>query len=749
MNRKQRFLLPLILTFALPLLFVYGQRQPNLAEEGLFPTSMDDLLMREGNGQFQRQPGVGNPIQAPAPIEPVRPIQADPRALPATRRPAIVAPEPATQPRERRTGTIPTEILLPAPEPVARGLRAPTTPTIIFGEAQTGLPSDAIEEEGELFDPGELLREQRFDELEPWVVENQDAGMASALGWAYYEKEDRTKAIEWFQNSLRWDESQNEAAFGLALALYNEGFLQQAEAVANWKVNEYPALRNVLGDIHMTRAISSFREERYQETLNHLGRVREFRNTTRGEEVLAAWSTYHLGDLDGAYRRFLDLYRADRDEVSAVGLYASLSVQQDWERIERHVNELGGPLADIYSLYSSERYFDRRLYLRARQVAPEAESPIENIETPHVTLAIEAVDRAGDSGISRLRIVEGPKVIGHLFQDQVNRFEVALGFLSLDAGDLPDRAFVGLVPRDFATNPRQRYVIAPKTNYQAMILPSLFYYREAWTAPYIELGMTPMSGAVEATVVGRLGVDQYYDSGRWRIELYRESKKESLLSYTGFRDPWSALTYGRAVDTGLRLGIFHSFAQDIFTIEGQLAVGQVGGENILDNEHYYLNFKFSRTFHPPYFHYVNFGPIVTAYGYANNQSFFTYGHGGYFSPSMFGQAVMNLQGMTLEGKNFLLKGEAGFGFQANEQDAAPLFPTRPDGRSYQRSTDSSLIFLSDMKVLFALTRQWTFGFGLGYNKTPSYEEFRGGMFSTVYFAPRRGMFESDFPRYQY
>lgn len=409
----------------------------------------------------------------------------------------------------------------------------------------------------------------------------------------------------------------------------------------------------------------------------------------------------------------------------------------------------GGPLADIYSLYRSERYYDRRLYLRARQVNPDAVQPIENIETPHVTLSIEAVDRAGDSGTSRLRIIEGPKVTGHLFQDKVNRFELSLGFVSLDADDLPDRAFVGLVPRDFATNPRVRYVIAPKTNYQAMIQPSLFYYREAWTAPFIELGMTPMSGAVDATVVGRLGVDQYFDSGRWRVELYRESKKESLLSYTGFRDPWTALTYGRAVDTGLRLGIFNSFANDVLTLEGQIAVGQVSGENILDNEHWYLNLKFSRTFHPPYFHYVNFGPIVTAYGYAHNQSFYTFGHGGYFSPSKFGQAVMNLQGMTLEGQSFIAKGEIGFGVQANEQDSAPLFPTRPDGRSYQRSTATTLILLSDLQMLFALTRHWTFGFGVGYNKTPSYEEFRGGVFSSVYFDPRRGLFESDFPRYQY
>ncbi len=706
--------------------------------EGLFPTSMEEVMVTE-------QP-------VPAPSRPAGDAAADqvPYFLPETRQ--QTPPETITPTRQSRTQPvgrqgISTQVLLPSPEPVAEPIASPTSPTIVFSDTQTGLEQpDAETEMG--IDPGQLLADKEYAELEPWVIENQDIGLAGALGWSYYTDENYPKAIEWFEQALRWDENFNEAAYGLALSLYNEGYLQQAEAVARWKLDAYSGMDNILGDIYMTRAISSFKAERWGETLENLRRIAQFRSLTRGEEMLEAWSLYHEGELERSASMFLDLYRTERDRPAAVGLYAALSRRQNWDRIQRLADEYGGPLADIYALYTSNRYYDRRLYLKAEQLSPGTDNLdqplIENISTPKVTLSGEFVARDGDPGLSELSAAYGPKVTGTVFQDAVNRFDLSLGLVSLDAGDLPNFALIGLQPN----TPNPGYVIAPKTSYNGMIEPQVGYYREDWLSPYIELGMTPLGGQINSAFVGRAGFNSLFDTGAWGLEVYRESVTESLLSYTGMRDPYTSLEWGRVLETGMMLSVAYTPTEKL-TLYGFMEAAQLTGENVEDNTKFRMDMALSRTFKPEDFHYINFGPIVTFYAYEENLSFFTYGHGGYFSPEYLIQGLINLQFMTEEGRDYLFKGEIGFGGQANKQQAAPYFPLDPDGRIYNGTSDSTGIMISNLQGMMFLTNYWAFGAEIGYNKTPSYEELRGGVFTTIFFEPREGVVETDFPDYQY
>jgi len=708
-------------------------------EQGLFPTSMEEILgpVPENAPQAQSRP-----------LTPTEPTSFLPQNNAANQRsPQTVVP--TQTPRSRPLGQtgIPTQVLLPAPQPVAEAIESPTTPTIVFTDTQTGFPEVGAGEEM-MFDPGQLLADKQYAELEPWVLDNTDAGLANGLGWSYFEDENYPKAIEWFEQALRWDESLNEAAYGLALSLYNEGYLQQSEAVARWKLNAYPGMDNILGDIYMTRAISSFQAERYDETLTNLDRIQQFRPLTRGEKLLEAWSFYHTGQSERAASLFLDLYRQDRDQPSAVGLYATLSRERDWERIERIVNEYGGPLGDIFALYTSNRYYDRRLYLKASQLAPVAEQesmPLtRNINAPQLNLSVEFVARDGDPGLSELNAAYGPKISGTVFSDAVNRFDVSVGLVNLDAGDLPNFAAVGLQPN----SPNPGYVIEPKTSYNGMIEPTIGYYREDWISPYIEVGMTPLGGQADSDFTGRVGFTSLYDSGSWTLEIYRRSVTESLLSYTGMRDPYTSLVWGRVLETGLHVGIFHSFKETL-NFFGSMEIAKLTGQNVADNEKIRIDLALSRTFKPDDFHYINFGPVVSFYSYNKNLSFFTYGQGGYFSPEYLAQGLISLQFMTEEGLDYIFKGELGLGGQANSQASSPFFPLAPDNRTYDGTNETTGILISNLKGLMFLTEHWAFGAEIGFNKTPSYEEVRGGIYTTIFFEPRSGLVEADFPNYQY
>jgi len=717
------------------------------------PRRTEDLVTQPGLRPVQPEPD----RQTSRPITTTTAERDRPEPLflpePATRR-EPARPETLTPTRETRQRPItggdraPGQVLLPAPAPVAEALQTPTSPTILFGDTQVGLEDETVEETGPLFDPGELLANKEYEELEPWVLENEDIGMAGALGWSYYNDENYPKAIEWFEQALRWDENQNEAAYGLALSLYNEGYLQQAEAVAQWKMNVYPDMRDILGDIYMTRAISSFRDRRYEETIHNVERIKRYRSLTRGEKILEAWSHYHMDDLERAATQFQELYVEQRDQVAAVGLYSALSRMRDWSRIQRLSNQYGGPLQEIYARYTSERYFERRLYLRAQQVVPGEQDPelmiSENIDSPNMSLSGEYIDRDGDPGTSRLIAFYGPKVSGTVYSDGINRLDVSVAVVNLDTKNLPAFATVGLFP----TEAQVPYAVDPKTSYNGMIEPTISFYREDWLSPFAELGMTPLRGQVDSTFTGQLGIVGLYDSGSWTLGAYRESITESLLSYTGMRDPYTGLEWGRVVETGVRVSIFHSF-MEVLNLYGEMEVAQITGSNVEDNDKFAVMAALSRTFTVDGFNFINFGPSASFATYNKNLSQFTYGQGGYFSPEYLVQGLIGSQFLTKEGRDFILGGQLGFGIQTNKQAASPLFPLNADGRIFEARTETTGIFISSLEGMVFLTPRWAFGANVGYNKTPSYEEFRGGIFTTIFFEPRTGLVESDIPDYRY
>jgi Cellulose synthase operon protein C C-terminus (BCSC_C) len=65
-----------------------------------------------------------------------------------------------------------------------------------------------------------------------------------------------------------------------------------------------------------------------------------------------------------------------------------------------------------------------------------------------------------------------------------------------------------------------------------------------------DIGITPTGGALIPTVVGDLSLKNTRDWGNWGVVFYRKSIKESILSYTGMKDPYTGRSWGRVTETG-------------------------------------------------------------------------------------------------------------------------------------------------------------------------------------------------------
>jgi cellulose synthase operon protein C len=583
-----------------------------------------------------------------------------------------------------------------------------------------------------------LIKEKRFAEAEPMALEEQDAGIARALGWGYYNAHNYSRANTWFQNAISWNEDDFEAAYGLALALTQQGEYDRAESVARWRLDQYPAMRKVLGDLATIRAMAAYKRKDYRQSIQLFGDVETYRGLTRDEQIVEAWNYFQTGDYAKAAQLFEALYVAKPDKYTATGVYASYAKLKNWTRIAELAKTYDGPLAELYQTYLVQRYYDHRLYANAYTMSPQKYPELAGYTSPAIAVSGFGRFKSGDEGTSKLRELRADAA-GSFYQDGINRLSLDIGVTSLDAGSLPAGAFVGQVP---LTGDRI-YQFSPKTSYQALVDMRAAFQRSGFYTPTIELGISPVGGALDPTLVGKAGLAGVEDWGNWDVSLYRNSVKQSILSYTGFKDPYSGTSWGRVSEDGLSVSAYDNLSGG-WGLYGQAGISILEGENVETNNHLSFALSLNRQIDNPNFTFMTVGPAFSFEHYAQNQDFFTFGHGGYFSPDYIFQGAVAFRFLTKEARSYLIKGEVLAGLQTYKQDSAPIFPLEPSVASYPGTSANTFIATARLAGLFLLASQWGVGASVEYNKTANYSEFTASAFLRFFFEPRSGLFATDF-----
>lgn len=612
-------------------------------------------------------------------------------------------------------------------------------PAIIYGKGQQALQEAPKENTPPPPDFEAMIRHKQYGDVESTAMANRDSGLANALGWARYRDRQNNQAYEWFERAIQWNDRNNEAAYGMALTLFRLGRYQQAEEVARWRAAQYPKLKKILADITVRRATSSFQSKNYRQTKETLITIQRQRSLTREEQNMLAWCEFHLGDTESAKKSFVQLYRARRDRYSADGVYAAYATSRDWSGLEAVVVEYRGPLESLYQEYVSQKYRDYGLQRQAYREAPTKYPELANISSSVVGGQVIARTRSGTEGTSQLTEF-GARVNGILYTDDVNRLDVSIGVFNLDSGALVGDTRLGHVrPEWDDRGPR----FLPKTQYDGLIDARIRWEHQCFLSPTFELGVTPINGEIDPTFVGRIGLRKVEDWGNWGADIYRDSVRDSLLSYTGMRDPYTGQKWGRVTESGVRASLYSGFAED-WGFYGAAGAGVLMGQNVQNNSHAQVSLSVSKSLKLKGFEYFGVGPALSLGFYDKNLSQFTYGHGGYFSPSYLVQGTLAARFMTKEGGTSLLRGNAGLGIQVNRQAAAPLFPDDPDGRWYSSLNSSGVTVGLDLEGLYMLSDQWAVGGQIALNVAPNYNDFSVRLSLQYFFDRRAGLFAQDF-----
>ena len=281
-------------------------------------------------------------------------------------------------------------------------------------------------------------------------------------------------------------------------------------------------------------------------------------------------------------------------------------------------------------------------------------------------------NRSGEEGLSRLNQI-GASISASTTVGGV-KVTASAAPVVLDSGSLSRSALAR-----FGTNPTAEAIgiqtqepsalVAAKTQHDAGISPSVEIEAGSVEA---DVGATPL-GFRKTNLQGGASVSpkvgQHVTLG---LHGERRPVTDSVLSYAGAVDPVTGLSWGSVMQTGGGGSISYDRNGNGIYVDG--GYHRYNGRNVLSNRKIEGNIGGYLKIYGSGNNSLTAGANLNYQSYGNDQNYFSFGHGGYFSPQSFVSIAFPLHYKTDRGK-----WQAGVdlapGFQSYQEDGASVYPT--------------------------------------------------------------------------
>lgn len=595
--------------------------------------------------------------------------------------------------------------------------------------------------------------------LTPWLKTmnaRRDSLAMTQLGWLRLTVKQPESALAAFRQALSWRPSA-DAAKGELLALSALDEVDPLLLKAASSAERWPALREPAADALRSLAARLHQQGDYSDAGRLLEAALMLWPADRDTAVLTAWNDFKLGSYRAAADAFEVLYRSAPDEQSADGLLLSLKRLGARDQLRRLAQQ-PGPLHELWQRDRAETLFSQGQFLRAYRLDPDLNPAMVNIDSPTLALGLGWRSRSGEPGLGQLNEQTQPLLLASGWFGALGG-TLAVERVSLDAGAPAADAPIGSWPLNQAPAGQ---VLDGQTERRAnrvdaglswnLRLSDQRDWLDGWQLS-AAIGQTPTGGALGPAWKGDLRLGQRRSTFAWSATLEHRPVSESLLSYTGMRDPATGDAWGRVSRTGLALDGWRLLNSD-WTLAGLLRAHSYRGTDVADNNGYELGLSLGRNLKHPDFAYLTLGPALAARHFERNLNHFTLGHGGYYSPDLDLSLMLALDFQTREAAPWLMRGSARAGWRLQDDGASPWFPQGvPRGTSagmaaasvarYPGSREQGLGASLQLEGAARLSPYWQLGVRLAGNYSPQFEEFSGMLFLRRFFRPRAAVFSSD------
>jgi tetratricopeptide (TPR) repeat protein len=571
----------------------------------------------------------------------------------------------------------------------------------------------------------------------------KDVGVARLFAWNALNHKELEYAKNWFELALKWAPDDEDAHYGLALALFQAGKAEDAlKQIAT--IRTVPAT-NLRGEIYFSQGLVRYQAADYSAAQQLFDQAREQGRHGRDIEMMQAWANLRLKQYDSALSTFTKLYQEKPDVDVAQGLLAAAQASGRQGELTRLIGDNSNDPLRLLINKNRHDFLQQQGWIWAAQ-AIDKQSEQAGISGPWVGLSMLGERlKSGESGLSRLQISQRPSVEG-LFAYNNDIFRWRLTQLNLNSGALPTGAQFG------SYGVSSKYVTQPTTQTNGLEPSARWRHEGDGQATQISIGTTMLAGPVKPTPVFEATYESVSETHNWSTSIYRNSVRDSLLSTTGAVDPYSGVAWGRVVRNGVSLQ-FSQMLLPKWRASAAIRAEQLSGEHVADNTHIGINASLSYDFGWDGFTYASIGPGISYDSYQQNLSHFTWGHGGYFSPQQFTNLGLSGQFLTKEGGRFVARGQAGVGFQHVREAGSPCFPLQPvvavtDCGSYSATDKQGIGVNVEGLWKYAVTPHWQLGGGVSFRHSQDYID-TSVLFSLYYSWPARShLYRADLPEWQ-
>jgi hypothetical protein len=237
--------------------------------------------------------------------------------------------------------------------------------------------------------------------------------------------------------------------------------------------------------------------------------------------------------------------------------------------------------------------------------------------------------------------------------------------------------------------------------------------------------------------------------GAWGgyVDVHRSNVKDSILSYVGQKDPYSNDEWGRVTRNGIEAGMTWPLP-DRWWVSGAAGYDYYMGDSVWDNQAVHLDASVGRTvlFDQDEFSY---GLFVSAQHFRRNSDFYTYGHGGYYSPDLMTMIGPFVRYRTAACRDYWFDVQASAGWLHQRLDRSPFYPlfdgdttgftaaaAADANAEYDSDTDDKIGFNLKLQGMKQITAHLAAGGFAAVNNSADYTEWTAGVGIQIFFEPQ-------------
>lgn len=375
-------------------------------------------------------------------------------------------------------------------------------------------------------------------------------------------------------------------------------------------------------------------------------------------------------------RRFTAMRRTDEAGAVVDDLARRYPDRADITVQQGRIAQARGDFRGAAARYRTAQDLERREGVVAGPDGTPAGRALAGLEARRqgeVATAVLQSNKSGDTGVSRLHATEIPLFVriphgytGHLF--------FHADTVLLDAGTLRGDSFAASSEFGKIAALGNAGLGRIDQTDRGVALAAGYEYdgaNQSWRA---DLGTTPL-GFTEQTVVGGFRYRADLGVASASVDVSRRAVTSSLVSYAGATDPVTGETWGGVVRNGIHL----RYARDVgrLNLFADVGAGLYTGHNVVTNREFTVRTGVDVPVYTQRNHRVTSGLVLNYWRYSDNQRFYTFGHGGYYSPQRYFSFGVPLDWTGRYAKwSWRLQGSAGWSF--TYEDAVAFYPTRPD-----------------------------------------------------------------------